>query len=262
MIRIQFDDINWTNVDAEIIPMSHMQELIISGRLNYEYNQPVFTEDTWGGKTFPVQISIWDGYSVQFSLKEISTHQIAKIQACKRIYIYEYETNEIIKVDTTSSGKLTIEPLGRQGTVEQSYKFSFATKKTCIYPGIARLNTNTLQVTIDETTYLFYTDIEILSSVDDTELETIDNDSGQKYTTKATQRKHKKMLFYLMEANANLLKEYSEKAIPADVIINPATSNIPAVENVECKISEMAEGLYKCEIDLVNEIPEPVYYTI
>ena len=68
------------------------------------------------------------------------------------------------------------------------------------------------------------------------------------------------MVFYLMETQANLLKEYTEKATPSDVVINPTVNNFIAQEMVKCKISELTEGLYKCEIDLVYEIPDPVYY--
>lgn len=261
MIRIQFSDINWTNIDGEIIPMSYIQELILDSRLTHEFKPPFITEDTWKGQTFPVQITIFDNYRCQFGLKEISTEDLTKLLASKKIWVYDFETAEMIEVDTQSSGQLSIEIIGRQGSVEQCFALTFSSKKTCIYPGIARLNTNCLQITIDSTIYLYYTDKDLMTVVDNAQWSDYDNESGQKYVSKTMQRNHKKMIFYFMEIDAMGLKENVEKAEPSDIIINPSTDNIPAVEMVECELNELTEGLWRCVVNIVDEIPDPIYYS-
>jgi hypothetical protein len=256
MIRIWFKDINWIDNKGNIIPMSYDKELIVPRRLIHVYQQPISTEDSWGGKSFSVQKTIFDRYRIQFAVKELSIDIIAKLQCCKKIWVREYETNEIIEVDTETSGQITIEDLGRNESVETGFAFNFSSKKTNIYPGIARLNTNNISITIGATTYTYYTDFEILNLVIDPEMVQYDDDSGKKYTSKIIQKIGKRAVFYLMETDAFLLKQQIEIAEPANIKLNTI---YVANEAIKCKLTEMTEGLYKCEIELITS-SIPYYY--
>jgi hypothetical protein len=250
MVKIWFEDINWTTKNGEIIPMSYGQEIISGGRLVSRYDQPTITNDTWMGKSFPVQITNYEAYSFQFSVKEMSIHNLAKLQSCKKIWIHEYETNEIIEVDTETDGKLLIEPGGNIGSVEQKIRLSFVTNRTPVYPGISRLNTNNLRIYYDSNYYNFYTDKAVMAYINDPALTQFEYGNGQLITAKSTIRKGKKMVFYLMEADAINLKELIAKSLPQNVSINPDITNEISTETGLCELTELTEGLYKCIVTL------------
>jgi hypothetical protein len=246
MVKIWFEDIAWINEDGETIPMNYGQEIITNYRLIHEYNQPTITTDSWNGKEFPVQTTMYDRYRLNFAVKELSHEDITKMQCCKKIWVHDFDNNEIIEVDTSSSGQIAVEQSGRLGVVEQGFTFSFSSKKTCIYPAMARLNTYYLTV-LAGTTYTYYTDFAILNLSKDPDKVNMDNDSGLEFTVKAVQKIGKKAVFFLMEATANLLKQQLERCEPAGISLN---GFIP-VENVSCKITELTEGLCKCDVEII-----------
>lgn len=251
MIRIWYEDIAWTNENNETIPMNYGNEIITNARLVYQYKPPVIIEDTWNGKSMPVQIINNEGYSVQFAQRELSIHQIAKLQSCKKIYVQEYETNEIIEVDTSQQGQMTLEPIGRNGTVNEGFIFTFTDKKkrTIVNPGIARLNTNLLSIDYNSSTYLYYSDYDVINTITDSELSQFESTlDGHSETAKFKFKTGKKMLFYLSEANMLLLKKHVENAFPVDVLID---GTIP-IEVGKCTASLIGEDLYKCEVDFVT----------
>lgn len=254
MLKIWSEDINWTNDDGQIIAMSNPSCLYLNSRLVHSYLPPVITEDTWNGRTFPVQIDIWNSYQVHFSLKEISLQQIQKIQICQKLYLESLTTNEIIIVDTKASGGISIEPGGRLGSVDQSFIMTFRTNRTVTYPGLARLNTNNLRIVIGANTYNYYTDYDIISYIEDTEKSDYSYDNGIKYTAKTINRQGKQLIFYLMETDAVALKEYLETAAASNIVINPLTDNTVSLETGVCKLTQLTEGLYKCECTIITEV--------
>jgi hypothetical protein len=250
MIKIWFEDIAWINGNNETIPMNYANEIIANARLVYEYKPPTIIEDTWNGKSFPVQIINNEGYSIQFGQRELSIHQIAKLQSCKKIYIHEYETNEIIEVDTSQQGQMTLEPLGRNGTVNEGFKFTFTDKKkrTIVNPGLVRSNTNLLTIDYNSSTYNYYSDYDVIDTITDTELSQYESAlDGHSETAKYKYKTGKKMLFYMSEANMLLIKKHVENSIPSDVVIDSST----AIEAGKCITTLIGEGLYKCEVDFI-----------
>lgn len=252
MITIWFEDIAWTNGNNETIPMNYGNEIITNARLLYSYKPPIITEDTWNGKSIPVQIINNEGYSIQFTQRELSIHQIAKLQSSKKVYVHCHETNEIIEVDTTQPGQMTLEPLGRLGTAHQGYIFTFTNKKkrAVVNHGIARLQTYNLNITFESANYNYYTDFDVIKSSTDTEVLSYESSlDGHLEPTKFTQKETYKMLFYLLEADMILLKKHVENALPSDVLINALYTPIEAGK---CKVDLIAEKLYKCECEFVT----------
>ena len=258
MVKIWFNDIDWTDKDGNVIPMSYGQEMIVGGSLVSRYQTPYITSDTWGGRTFPVQITVFEGYKLKFAVKNLSVHNLAKLQSCKRIWVHDFDTNEMITVDTETDGLILIETSGNQGTVEQSITFNFSSKRTPAYPGLPRLNTNRLQIIFDSVEYNFYTDKTILSFTNDPELSTYGYNNGIQLVAKSTIRTGKRMMFYLMESDAVQLKELIGKTQPEGIIINPVGPGRTYVTEMgTCQITELTEGLYKCEVTLpTNNIVE------
>jgi hypothetical protein len=253
MIQIWFEDINWTNVDREIIPMEHPMQINAYGRIISRFEQPVITNDTWGGKTFKVQITNTESYRAKFAVKELSVHALAKMLSCKKVWVKEFGTNEVFEVDTETDGKMIIES-ANVGSSEQSVIFSFSTKKTCVYPGIARLNTNNIHIVdADSNEYDFYTDKEILEWISDFENSEYFYNTGQKYVSKTIGKKGIKLVVYLMESNAIQLKELISKVQPSGISINPLTDNYTPTEVGMCTLTELTEGLYKCEVVFTTE---------
>jgi hypothetical protein len=252
MIKIWYEDIDWTAYDGKIIKMSLGNELYLNTRFTYNYTPPVITEDTWNGKTFPVQINIWESYIIEFGTKEQSIHAISKMQACQKVWIEDTETNEIIQVDNTSSGGLAVELGERFLTANQSYNLVVKSKKTPTYPGIARENTNVLQIVIDAVTYPFYTDKDLINFISDAEQINYSNGSGLNETSKTVAKYGTRLVFYLMESDAISLKEKVENLGYTSIIVNPLTDNIIAVEIGICKLTALTEGLYKCEVELIT----------
>lgn len=249
MIKILFTDIDWTNSDNEIIPMSELHELILPGRLIHNYTQPIITQDTFNGRTYPVQITIYDGYSIPFQMKEIGINDVNKILACKSIRVYDYETNVLIEVDTQANEFNLIEPNERLGTVDQSFNFTFVTKRTPTYPGIARLNTHSIVITINSVAYTYYTDIAPMSMISDPEKEEFNYNDGKTYVSKVTQKQGYRVVFYLMESQAVLLKRQIEQTKQTNITIN----GVVASEIPTATLTEMGEGLFKIEIIIFVE---------
>lgn len=253
MIKIWYSDIDWENIEGQIIKMSLANELYLNTRLTYNYTPPIITTDTWNGKTFPVQINIWEAYIIEFATKEQGIHTISKMQACENITIEDCETNEIIQVDTSSDGGVSIELIDRFLTANQAYNLIFKAKKTPIYPGIARYNTNILEIIISGTTYNFYSDKEVINFISDAEQINYTNGSGINETAKTVAKFGSRMVFYLMESDALSLKGKVENLGYTSIKINPATDNIIAVEIGICKLTALPEGLYKCEVELITD---------
>lgn len=250
MLKIWFEDIDWESVNGDTYLMSSPNYFYYNSRLLHNYTPPTIIEDSWNGKTFPVQIDIWEGYQVQIAMKEISLQHLAKMQACKKLFIEDLETNEIIEVDTETNGGITVEPIGRLGTANQSFMLSFKSNRILSYPGLVRDNTHHLAITYDTSTYNFYTDYSVINFISDTEQSQYEAGTGIRYTAKSVNREGKKLLFFLMESDAIELKKYSELALPADVALDITT--VP-LEVLKCTLSEISEGLYKCEVEMITD---------
>lgn len=252
MLRIWYEDINWINEIGQTIPMSYPCQIVSNARLVYTYKPPVVIEDEWNGKNYPVQIINNEGYSIQFAAKELSIHEIAKLQSCKKIVIHEFDTNEIIEVDTIQSGHLTIEPQNRNGSVEQSFIMTVVdkNKKTIINRGLNRDSTYKLEITNNSVKYTYYTDFEIINYLSDTEKTQYEsNADGHNETTKTKSKSGSRMLFYLQETDMLLLKFHVENTSPSDVSINGITT---PVEIGMCEVNQIGEGLYKCIVSFTT----------
>lgn len=252
MITIWYEDIAWTNDNGQTIPMNYGNEMIINSRLLHIYKPPIITEDSWNGKSIPVQIINNEGYSIQFSQRELSIHQISKLQSSKKIYVLDHETNETIEVDTSQAGQMSIEPLGRLGTAHQSFMFTFTDKKkrTVVNQALNRLSTNNLNITYDSIAYNYYTDFDIISNISDAEVLSYESAiDGHSEPTRFKYKESVKMLFYVLETEMILLKKHVENALPANVLINSLT--IP-VEAGKCTVNQIAEELYKCEVEFTT----------
>lgn len=248
MIRVWFKDIDWENIDEETIPLSYGNELIVFGREVAKFVQPDITEDTWKGKTFPVQITNYESYKVKFAVKEPGVHMLSKILSCKTVWIENLTTNEKYKVDTQTSGKFTIETVNL-GTVENSVILNFSTKRTPVYPGIARLNTYALTITIGLTDYVYYTDFEPIQTITDSVRAESTYNDGKILTSKTLQKTGYRLLFYFMESDAVQLKTQLESAQPENVDYEGLEPDEMGV----CQLTELTEGLYKCEVQLIMD---------
>lgn len=252
MVTIWYEDIAWTNGNSETIPMNYGNETIVNSRLLHIYKAPVITEDSWNGKSIPVQIINNEGYSLQFSQRELSISQIAKLQSSKKIFILDHETNETIEVDTSQPGQMSIEPLGRLGTAHQGFIFTFTDKKkrTIVNQALNRLNTNNLNITYESVVYNYYTDFEVIRVFQDTEVTSYESSiDGHSEPVKFKYKESIQMLFYVLETEMMLLKKHVENALPSNVLINSLT--IP-VEAGKCEVNQIAEGLYKCEVEFTT----------
>jgi len=252
MITIKFSDIDWINVDGQIIKMSLENEFNTQARLTHNYLAPIITEDTWNGKSFPVQINLWESYLMEIAVKELSIAMLAKIQSCSYIEITDSMTNETIIADTKASGGISIEMVDRFQTTNQSFNFIVRTKKVSLYPGIAKNNVNLLRILISPSFYDFYTDADIISFVSDAAKNDYDNSNGIATTAKSIVKRGSKMVFYLMETAAISLKEKIENIGYTSATINPATLNKTVIEQGKCSLTLLTEGLYKCECELIT----------
>lgn len=254
MIKIWFSDIDILNDAGQTVKMEN-NFFFVNTLIQRNYTPPIITEDTWNGRTFPVQTDIWEGYQIKVAQKDISTNLLSLMQTCKTIIIQDCETNEIITIDTEASGAITIEPQGRLGTVNQSFLITFKSNRMLSYPGLVRNNTYNLKCTYNSVQYTFYTDKDIINFVNDTEQSQYQNDSGINYTSKSISKEGKRMLFYYPETEALFLKEVCELTEPADIIVNDSGT---VKENIKCTLTALTEGLYKCELEIITD--STVYY--
>ncbi len=251
MIRIRFSDSDWLDSQGRAVKMSLEKELNTNSRLTYSYVAPIITEDSWKGRTFPVQINQWESYTIQFAVKEVAIHALSKMQVCKNLTIEDTTTGEVITVDTLSSGAISIEAGNRYDT-NQFFTISVKANKIKSYPGLAVLNTNVLRITINLVDYNFYTDMEIIDYVTDAEIQKYQDGVGIDFVTKSNSKNGKRMLFYYMENTAMDLKRKCENLGFSSIIINPNTNNYVILETGKCKLTELTEGLYKCECEFIT----------
>ena len=247
MIKIWYKDINWIDDTGQVIPMSEGQELVLNCRLTHMYRQPVITEDTWNGRSFPAQINIHESYMVEMAQREISLNDLNKLQACKQIYVTSLDTNEIIEVDTDS--QMLIEPGERFGTAHQFFTWTFQSRKISTYPAYPRLDTYELSITVDSVESTYYTDFEAINFILDSELSQYNQNDGINRTSKIVQKKGLRLLFYLFETDAIQIKELIEQAYPEDVIFE----TVPAIETPACTITQLAEALYRVDIQMITD---------
>lgn len=248
MIKVWFSDIDILNASGQTIKLEN-NFFYVNSCILRNYLPPIITEDSWNGQTFPVQIDIWDGYQMKVAQRDLSINFLALVQSCKTVIIQDCDTNEIINIDTSASGAITIEPQGRLGTVNQSFLITFKSNRQLSYPGIVRNNTYNLKCTYNSVEYTFYTDKDIINFVNDTETEQFDNESGIKYTSKTISKEGKRMLFYYPETEALFLKKICELTEPANILINEVTT---VLENMKCTLTALTEGLYKCEVEAIT----------
>jgi len=250
MIRIRFSDTDWLDSQGRIVKMSLEKELNTNSRLTYNYAPPEITQDTWKGKTFPVQINQWEAYTIHFAVKELGIHALAKMQVCKNIEIEDTETGETIIVDTVSNGGIAIEPGNRYDT-NQYFTISVKANKIKSYPGLAVSNTNVLRITLNLIDYNFYTDFDVIDFVTDAENAKYQDGEGVDVITKTNSKNGKRILFYFMEATAVDLKRKCENLGFSSMVINPNTNNFVTLETGKCKLTELTEGLWKCEREFI-----------
>jgi hypothetical protein len=250
MIRIYFSDTDWIDSQGRILKMSLENELNTNAQLTYNYTAPETTEDTWKGRTFPVQKNIFESYKIQFAIKEVATHALAKMQVCRDIRIVDTETNESIIVDTQSKGGISLE-VGNRYDTNQYYNLLVNSNKIKLYPGLPVANTNLLRISIDLIDYDFCTDFEIVNFVTDVDPAKYQDGLGVDIVSKTNSKNGKRMLFYFMENQAIDLKKKCENLGFSSIRINPLTENIPILEIGKVKLSELSEGLYRCEAEFI-----------
>lgn len=251
MIIIRFSDVDWLDVDAKILKMSIEDKLMVNARLTYDYTPPVITEDSWNGITRPVQKNIWESYIIEFAVKEVGIHALAKMQSCQNITIQDTATNEIITVDTSVNGGISLEGGDRYLSANKSFNLVCRSNKISTYPGIAKLNTNNIRIVKNNITYNFYTDMELIYSVSDAKLEKASNKEGLNYVSKSFSENIIQVLFYLKNPDAMNLKLLVENLGYTSLIINPSSDNIVITEIGECKLTQLTEGLYRCECKFI-----------
>lgn len=250
MLKFRFSDTNWTNADGQIIKMSIEKSMHLNSRLSSAYMAPVITEDSWNGKTYPVQKNIWESYMIEFPVAEAGIHMLAKMQSCQFIEITDLATGEIIELDTDANGAISIEPTNKYNT-GQFFTLICRTKKISTFPGIARLNTYNITVVVNTVPYIFYTDKTIINFVTDPEYSKFNNKNGIDTTKKSMSKNGKKAVFYLMESNAVLMKKLIENLGYTSLTVFDGVNNIPIIEVPKCSLSMLTEGLYKCEIEMI-----------
>lgn len=251
MIIIRFSDVDWLNVDAKVVKMSLQNELMLNARLTYDYIAPIITEDNWNGRTFPVQKNIWESYIIEFAVKEVAIHALAKIQSCQTITIEDTATAELITVDTSVNGGISLEGGDRYLSTNKSFNLVCRSNKISTYPGIAKLNTNNIRIIKNNITYPFYTDMELVYSVSDAVIDKASNKDGLNYVAKSFSQNIVQLLFYLKNPDAMNLKLLVENLGYTSLTINPSTDNIVITEIGECKLTPLTEGLYRCECKFV-----------
>jgi len=248
MIKIWFEDINWIDSQGQVIPMAGGHQLILNARLTHNYRPPVITEDSWNGRTFPVQINNYEGYMIEMAQREISLNDLAKLQSCKKIYVTSLDTNEIIEVDTEQG--MSIEPGERMGSAHQLFIWNFQSRKTSVYPAYPRLNSYELSITVDSVESIYYTDYEPINFILDSELAQYNQNDGINRTSKVVQKKGIRVVFYLFETDAIELKELIEQAYPDDVYFETDQ----AIETPVCSVAQLAEDLYRIDIQIITDV--------
>jgi hypothetical protein len=167
------------------------------------------------------------------------------IQSCSVLWIEDNVTNEILKV---SKNSLNVEYQGRLSSEAQGFNVTFKTKKTAIYPGVAKDNINSLVV--DSVTY--YTDFDILPITLDTEVNTHNQDDGKNIMAKYIGKSGIKALFFMMRSDAMIFKQRIEKALEGGIVISPGSySNL---ETAQIALTDLPEGLVKCELTMITLI--------
>ena len=144
-----------------------------------------------------------------------------------------------------------VEPGERLSSANMGFIMSFQSKKITTYPALPRLNTNHLEITIDAVAYDYYTDYDFFAFTTDVERSDYLNNTGQIFTSKTVQKTGYKIVFYYLETQANLLKYHLEQAKPENIAFN--TSIVP-IEFAKCTNTMLAEGLYKCEVELITSV--------
>lgn len=253
MVKIWFkDSIARTSSSGKVYLTNEPDYFYVNSRLVFNYIPPIITEDSWNGKTFPVQINAYEGYQVQIAAKEMASNALSKLQSCKQIVFEEIETGEVVEVDTLASQAITIEPRGRLGTVDQGYIINIKSEKLPFYPAMASENINKLHVELDSLPYDFYTDFDIITFLQDAEKQSFSYDDALQITAKTTAKAGKRLVFYLNETDANSLKQKVEFAEIGDVTINPDSDNFVSLETGKCTVTALTEGLYKCEVEIIT----------
>lgn len=253
MLRIKFSDTDWIDSNGKTLKMSVEKEFLTSTRLTHNYIPPVTTMDNWGGETFPVQINQWEGYLIELMVQELAISMMSKMIACRTISIEDLSTGEFVTIDTQSEGAISLEAGDRFGTSAQSFNLIVKARKIKTYPGIAVDNTNTLQI-IDPTLpnpLNFTTDRKLIYFVTDPDKSDYQKDSGLTDTSRTLSKNGVKMVFYLMESNAIILKRKIENIGYTSIKINPNTDNLLVAEIGKCTLTQLPEGLYKCECEFI-----------
>lgn len=258
MIKIEFSDIDWTNIDGQIIKMSDANDFYINSRLSHLYIPPVITEDSWGGKTFPVQITNWDGYIIEFASKEIGISLLSKIQSCSFLRITDTRTSEIVTADTQSSGAVAVEVGEKYMTTNQAFRLMIRSKKTCLYPAIQRLGTYWCYVEYANESYpygvelsLYKTDIIPIKIINTNQIDSIVADNLINVATKKQVKEGYKMVVYGMNDDMVLMKKYFDIASFTAFLINPLWKI--SIENISCEFVELTEGLCKNTVTIITK---------
>ena len=252
MLRFKFSDTDWTDIDGKVLKMSLENDYLTDSRLTHNYQAPVITEDSWNGDTYPVQINIWDSYIIKIHARELAINMLPKMISCKNLTIEDFSTGELLNIDTQSAGALTLEPGDRNDIIGQGFNLICRSRKIKIYPGISVNNTNVLRITENLIDYNYYTDKEIISFITDSERSRLQSSSGLDETAMTLSKNGRRMVFYLMESDAILLKKRIENIGYSSMIINPSTNNIQIAEIGKCTLTPLTEGLYRCEAELIT----------
>ena len=261
MIKISYKDgQDWVNIDGEVRSWTNSYDMFKSGRVQASYLAPTFITDTWNGVIYDIQHVRRNVWFLEIFFKESELQEISKLQSCSTIVVKDLDNNLTHNVDMTSSELLVFsEPERIFDTSESKVIIQYQTKKTVINKGVLAPNqTNTLITSFDNGTSVdintFYTDFVTIDEQQDTDPDTFSNDSGVNTLTKAISQKRRKVVFYMLIADANIFKREFERA--QTITLNAVT----VLENSQVEYTAIGEGLIKvvAECLIESEVSYPL----
>lgn len=259
MVRFEFSDTDWLTMDAlKVYRMSELNQLTTNRRLSDAYLPPIITEDTFNGITYPVQINIWECYTIDLALKETALQLLPKIQSCSYLKVTDLASGISFIADTQSSGAIVIEPGEKFATTNQTFRITLRANKTRIYPKIAKENMYSIKTSVNSSIYpyapvysYYYTDILPQEIVMPGENETIIDNNQVQFHPKRSMNKGIIMCLYHLEAAAIAFKANFEISDKCRITTNDL--DLTVLENVSLEQSEIVEGLYKSIVTFIYE---------
>jgi len=244
-LKISYKDpANWTVIEnAQVIYWGVSRELNKLGRIIPNFLAPVTVMDAWDGNPVKVQVTRYESYSIQFSIKEEQSNQLADLASCDAITIEDIDNKITHTADNQTGESFVISPPEKiANTTNYLITITYKAKKVIIDKiapksnVVALVGNSTYNSKFSKLTYVG----------ENSNIEIPWSDGSVKTLSQITNTGFNVLLYFTDSELSDFYEDYGQNTFTID--------SVPVIKKLPFQPSPIAEGITKVIVQCVTVV--------